>query len=121
MTGPAPNFQKKSSTVMLSKRSPDASVATATVVNKIAIGSFAALSISTVDESRAGSDCRRRIEKIAAASVDEIITDSSNESSIDQSSPSAARQTSPPRSATHPTSRGPPPAMRPPENPSASS
>src|SRR5690606_13966806 len=86
-SGPAPNFQKKARTVDTPPDSPEARAAMATKVRRIAIGSFAPLSISTVDESFDGKDWRRRMEKIAAASVDETITASKSERSTLHSKP----------------------------------
>jgi hypothetical protein len=51
---------------------PAVSDSTTTSVRRIAMGSFAALSTSIVEARRGRRDWRRRIEKVAAASVDEI-------------------------------------------------
>ena len=56
---------------------PWVSASITATVSTTAIGSLAALSISTVVESLGGRGWRRRIEKMAAASVDEMMAASS--------------------------------------------
>lgn len=77
------NFQRNRPSVETPSASPHVRPSIAAIVNKIAIGSFAALSISNVVDRRGGEDCRRKIEKIAAASVEEMITDNNTAFSND--------------------------------------
>jgi hypothetical protein len=75
------NFHAKVSSVVPVSDPPVCRVSIAASVNRIAMGSLAALSISMVEASRFGRAWRRRIEKVAAASVEDIITDRRSDSS----------------------------------------